>query len=294
MPPRWHHQLRRHLRNRRSLWLLLAALLSSWNAYVLWLADLYPSFQVLNLFLWFGCLIALEDRLPDLWPRPSRLSAMGGGLLVVVLLLRGSWMLNQQDRFGYLILPGAVLALALLNRPWRQLGLFTQPLLIALLMPVLSRLTSLSDLFSRITAGCTWLLLTAIGTGPVIQGVDISLGSAGVTVSGACSGVDQLALSLAVAITFLMVFPLQRWRHRLLVLLLAVLAAVAVNVVRITLLALLVMLPEQSGKPVFDFFHESMGSLVFSLAAVWILGWFYTALVDRELAERQRLREGVS
>ena len=66
------HLLHRHLGNRRSLWLLLAALLSSWNAYVLWLADLYPSFQVLNLFLWFGCVIALEDRLPELWPRPSR------------------------------------------------------------------------------------------------------------------------------------------------------------------------------------------------------------------------------
>jgi len=293
MVDRLRHLLRRHGGNRRSLWLLLATLLSSWNAYVLWLADFYPSFQVLNLFLWFGCVIALEDRLPELWPRPSRASAACGALLVLLLLWRGSWILNQQDRFGYLILPGAVLALALLNRPWRQLGLFAQPLLIALLMPVLSRLVVFSDLLSSITAVLTWVLLTALGTAPVIQGVDIALGSGAVTVSGACSGVDQLAISLAVAIIFLMVFPLQRWTHRLLALLVAVLAAVAVNMVRITLLALLVMLPDQSGKAAFDFFHESMGSLIFSLAAVWIFGWFYTLLVDREIAQRQRLSEEV-
>jgi hypothetical protein len=47
-----------------------------------------------------------------------------------------------------------------------------------------------------------------------------------------------------------------------------------------------VAVPEDWGEQGFDFFHDSYGSLVFSLIAVFILGWGYTKLIDRELAGR--------
>ena len=92
--------------------------------------------------------------------------------------------------------------------------------------------------------------------------------------------------TLAVGLIFLMVFPLRLWPHRWLVLGVAVLSALLVNVARITLLALLVALPERSGMGAFDFFHDSMGGLLFSLVSVSATGWCHIALIDRELAQR--------
>lgn len=64
------HLRTHHGGNRRSLWLLLAGLLFTWSALQLYWIDVDPSFQLLNLLIWFGCTIALEDQLPLLWPPP--------------------------------------------------------------------------------------------------------------------------------------------------------------------------------------------------------------------------------
>jgi cyanoexosortase A len=281
------HQLRRHAGNRRSLWLLLALLLFSWSALQLHWADVDPKFQLLNLLIWFGCTIALEDQLPLLWPRPSRVSLLLGGGMIGFALWRGSWLLNQQDRFLYLLVPLLVWGLALLNRPFSRLRCFVVPGVIALLFPVGYRLSSLHPYLERPTAQLSWLLLTALGFEPVLSGREVMLSTGGVAITGTCTGIDQIVVSLVVVLIFLMVFPLRRWRHRLAALLIALVSAVVVNAVRIALLALLVAVPEDWGSQAFDFFHDSYGSLVFSLIAVFVLGWGYTKLIDVELSNRQ-------
>jgi exosortase/archaeosortase family protein len=105
--------------------------------------------------------------------------------------------------------------------------------------------------------------------------------------------VDQLAICLVVAVIFLLVFPLRRRPHQLLALLVAAAAALAVNAVRIAILALLVAVPERGGMAAFEFLHDSYGGLVFSLIAVGIFGWFYTLLVDRELADASLHQSGL-
>lgn len=280
----WSAVIRRHGSNRRSLWLLLAALLFGWNTAVLGLAGVAPDTQVLNLLLWFGCLIALEDRLHELWPRPSRSSLLVGGVLLTLTLLRGDFATTGQDRFIYLELPLLVLGLALLNRQFRELRIFMVPLVISLLLPLTRVLFATHPLIIPLTSVLTWTTLSGLGFAPQINGATITMPNGAVEIGGNCTGIDQIIFTLSVALIFLMVFPLRRWLHRWFVLVVAVVAAVQVNVVRISILALLVNLPDESGMPAFTFFHDSMGGLLFSIVSVAVMGWCHTALIDRELA----------
>lgn len=282
--PAWRHQWHRHAGNRRSLWLLLAVLLFSWTTLQFTWADLSPNVQVLNLMVWFGCLIALEDQLSALWPRPSRLSLFCGSALLASVLWRGSWITSVHDRFTYLVPTLLLLGLALLSQSGQRLRMFRVPLVISLLFPLGMRLLTFADHLQGLTTMLSWMVLASLGFNPLVSGNQISLPTGSVSIAGYCTGVDQLAICLVVAVIFLLVFPLRRWLHQFLALLVAAAAALGVNSVRIAILALLVAVPERGGMAVFDFLHDSYGGLVFSLIAVGIFGWFYTQLVDRELA----------
>lgn len=281
---RWMAWIRRHGSNRRSLWLLLAGLLFIWNTTLLWLADVSPDTQVLNLLLWFGCAIALEDRLGCLWPRPSRASFLTGTLLITITLLRGDWTTTVQDRFFYLFLPLAVVGLSLLSRPFRSLRLFVVPIVISTLLPLTRALFATHPLITPTTTTITWLNLRILGFSPRLEIPFIYLDNAGVEVGGNCTGIDQVVFTLSVALIFLMVFPLRSWPHRLLIIGLAITTALLVNVQRISLLAWLVNLPDERGMDGFRFFHDSVGGLLFSLVSVSIVAWAHMALIDRELA----------
>jgi exosortase/archaeosortase family protein len=243
--------------------------------------------QVLNLLLWFGCVIALEDRMQDLWPRPSRASFWVGSLLLLIMLLRGDWTTNTQDRFVYLMLPLSTVALALLNRPFHALRIFRVPLVIAFLLPITRVFFSTHAVITPVTTVLTWLTLTTMGFSPIMSKANIFMGNSGVEIAGNCTGIDQIVFTLSVALIFLMVFPLSRWPHRWLVLGVAVFSALIVNVMRISLLTWLVSLPNDSGTWAFEFFHDSVGGLLFSLISVSVMGWCHTALIDRELSARR-------
>lgn len=284
--PRWPRRTGlASLADRRGLWLVVVGLLFCWNTALLWSSEQPVNTQVLNLLLWLGLWIALEDQAKVLVPRPSRSSAFAGALVIALTLVRGGWISNDQDRFIYLVLPLLVLGLACLNRPlaqWRQFGV---QILIALLLP-LSRLITglLPAVLNPLTAKLTWALLYSLGFETVLVGDEVRLGSGGVRVLGPCSGVEQMIFTLSVVVIFLLVFPLLRPRHIVWVLLASIALAVGVNVARIALLAYCTSMPAKSGMPAFYFLHDSYGSLLFSLLAVSLEGWFYLKLLDRELS----------
>ena len=272
--------------DRRFLWLLLAGLAFGWNVAVFWLSNQLETTQVLNLLLWLGIWMALEDQGPSLWPRPSRASAFGGTLLLVLTVARSSLATNNQDRFIYLVLPLLAIGLALLNRPPGQWRRFWKPLAIALLLPLSRLITSgfVSALLIPVTAKLTWGLLYALGFRAFLNGVEVQFGSGGVLVASGCSGVEQLIFTVSMVLIFLLVFPLKRLLHIALVITASIVGAVLVNGVRIALLAYCTSWPDKAGMPAFTFLHDSYGSLLFSLVAVSIVGWIYLKLLDRELA----------
>jgi cyanoexosortase A len=281
---RLRHLWERNRSNRRSLWLLLAGLIFIWITLLFTWAGFSPNHQVLNLMIWFGAVIALEDQMPALWPRPSRFSFLSGAALLAAVLLRGSFIASVHDRFTLLLLPLVLVALGLINQPLRRARMFVVPFIITLLFPFGLRVLELADYLQGITAQLSWLMLMAIGFEPLVTGNKLLLASGGVTITGYCTGVDQLMICLVVAVIFLLVFPLRYWHHRFIALMVATVAALVVNGVRISLLAWLVSLPDQAGMSGFEFLHDSYGGLVFSLIAVGIFGWVYTMMVDREIA----------
>jgi cyanoexosortase A len=279
--------LRRHGSNRRSLWLLLAALLFTWATSVLMVAQLSPSIQLLNLMVWFGCATSLEDQLARLYPSPSRSSLAAGTALITYSLARGFAITSEHDRFIYMMIPAIITGLAMLNKPLAMLRMFRVPIVISLLFPISLRILTLEDAFVDITSTISWAILAAIGFDPVLEGNRISMPTGSVTIGGYCTGVDQIAICLVVAVIFLLVFPLQKWMNRLAAIAISIVSGFGVNAVRISLLAYLVAIPEKKGMSMFRFMHDSYGSLVFSLIAVGIFGWAYTLLVDQEINERQ-------
>jgi hypothetical protein len=52
---------------------------------------------------------------------------------------------------------------------------------------------------------------------------------------------------------------------------------------RISLLAVFTSFNSPTGHSLFDFFHEQAGSLIFSGIAVFLLGYLYLAILEREL-----------
>lgn len=276
----------------RNLWLTLAALVAWQNLWVLHSTQEQPKLVLFVVLLWWGALTCMEDRLEHLRPAPSRLSLMLGSALLLWCLWRSQQIMTL-DSVIALLTPLEGLALALLCEPLHRLRRFQQQLLILWLLPLFTLATQASAVSSWLEAGASpfaaslaasllsWLGLEAVSDGRLVR---TATGS--VSVAGACSGIDQIAQVLAIAVIFLLAFPLRRPLHHLLVWTGAVVLPVLLNGVRIALLARIAPGPRQTVGDTswwFDFFHEEMGSLIFSGLSVFFFGALYLALIEREL-----------
>ena len=97
------------------------------------------------------------------------------------------------------------------------------------------------------------------------------------------SGAVQLIQVGIVTLILLLAFPLQRWRHRLAMLLLPPLLALLCNGARVALLAWLTLLPPAPQRFWFAFTHEDAGSLLIGGVAMTLTVLLHLALVEREL-----------
>jgi cyanoexosortase A len=136
---------------------------------------------------------------------------------------------------------------------------------------------------SLLTARMSSFWLGSLGLQTLVQGRTVLLQNGGVTVLGGCNGLDMIAQIISVSLIFLMAFPIRSHVSRLLVLLAAPLIGLVANTLRIALLALITTTGQGNGDWWFDFFHDEMGSLVFSGVAVYALGIVYMQLIEREL-----------
>jgi exosortase/archaeosortase family protein len=84
-------------------------------------------------------------------------------------------------------------------------------------------------------------------------------------------------------VIFQLAFPLRSFLSRVIVFSFAPLIGLASNTIRIAILALCVANGNGKGSGLFRFFHDDIGSLVFSGIAVFIFGILYMRLLEREL-----------
>lgn len=268
----------------RNLWLLLAGALATQNIAVFHSSQ-SANTAVLAILVWGGALVCLEDRLDQLQLRPSRTARWLGMALVLWVLLRTSLVL-QWDGLLYALAPMGGLALALLARPCRQLGLFRDALLCLLLLPGFALLMRLlpEQPISLLTASLSGLLLNSLGIAVVVDQRSVLMApGGGVQVLAACNGLDMIALVFCTAIIFLLAFPIRSKLSRLIVLAAAPLIGLLSNTIRIAILALVAGSGNGKGSFWFDFFHQDTGSLIFSGVAVFVFGLCYLRLLEVEL-----------
>lgn len=276
----------------RRCWLLCAALVASGSIARAWQLQA-PDLALMVTLVWFGAFCCLEDRLASLRPRPDA----AGFVLALSMLLLAQWRQEglMDPSLVVLLLPLLQgIALALLLSPIRQMGFWCEPLLaLALLaLPRLPQWFVPDELLSLVMARLAQVLLFSFGVDASVQGPRLLLRGGAVELSGACSGSGMMAQLLVVGGLFALLFPLvpgrRRWLALAVVLAVAPLFALPANTLRIALLALINATPSPQGAWWFAFFHEGMGSLLFSLLAVTLFAPLYFRLQDRLLARQPR------
>lgn len=267
----------------RNLWLLLAAAVATQNLGV-FQSSQSEHVTVYALLVWGGALICMEDQLEELNPDPSPAGMILGSLLLLAVMARSTLVLYS-DGTLYLLAPLAGLALAMLCTPLHRLGRFRDSLVTLLLIPGFMILMKLipDRPMSVLTARMSSFWLSILGFDNVVRDRTVMLPTGGVEVLPACNGVDMIAQVVGISIIFLLAFPIRSRLSRLVLLTSAPLIGLASNTIRIAVLALCVSAGQGKGTPLFRFFHDDLGSLVFSGVAVFVFGSLYMRLLEREL-----------
>jgi cyanoexosortase A len=268
----------------RNAWLFIAATVAIQNIVVFHISQ-NESMTVFSILIWGGILICMENLIDELHPSPNFVVALFASLLLLFVLFRTSLILYS-DGVLFLMPPIAVIALVLLVKEPRSLHEFSDSLLCVLLFPAYALLNRIipEGPLSLLTAKGAAFWLSILGLEPIVNGRDVLLKDGGVTVLGACNGLDMIAQVVCISIIFLLAFRLRSLTSRFLVLSLAPLIGLFSNTIRIALLT--VISANGSGKGYgfwFDFFHKDTGSLIFSGLAVFIFGSLYMRLLENEL-----------
>ena len=268
----------------RNLWLLLALLVATQNSAVFHTSQ-SANVTVLAVMIWGGALICIEDQLDDLEPSPGLFGLLVGSTLLLWILARTAVILHW-DGLIYMLAPLAGLALSLLCLPLSKLGRFRDPLLCLLLLPSFALLMRVlpEEPLSLLTARGAGFWLSILGLDVAVEGRSVMLPGGGVQVLAACNGLDMMAQILCVGLIFMLAFRINSWVSRLLLFTAAPAIGLVANTIRIALLAGCASVGQGKGSPLFTFFHDETGSLVFSGVAVFVYGLLYINLLERELA----------
>jgi cyanoexosortase A len=268
----------------RNAWLFIAATVAIQNIVVFHTSQ-NESTTVFALLIWGGVLICMEDLIEELHPSPNFVVALLASIMLLFVLFRTSLILHS-DGVLFILPPIAALALVLLANEPRTLYKFKDSLFCVLLFPAYALLFRImpEGPLSLLTAKVAAFWLSILGLDPIVNGRDVLLKSGGVTVLGACNGLDMIAQVVCISVIFLLAFRLRSLTLRILVLSLAPLIGFLSNTIRIALLTVISANGSGHGYGFwFDFFHKDSGSLVFSGLAVFVFGSLYMRLLEHEL-----------
>jgi cyanoexosortase A len=244
-----------------------------------------PDFLVLTILVWLGAWICADDEIQQLRVNPTNAGALVGIIILVSSLFRASVVIGR-DMTISILAPLMVVGLALLVNPPRfAMHQFGKAILSISCLPLAVLITRfIPELaLSQVTALSSGMLLQAVGFDAYIEGRVLTLSKGSVVVANTCNGVSILTMTIIVSFIFTLAFPLVRRRDILEVTLIAPILGFLSNVVRVSLLALIIGESVPWRDSLFDFFHESMGSLLFAGVAIAAFGKFYLFLIDKQL-----------
>ena len=195
-------------------------------------------------------------------------SFFGASLISLVLLKSAS--LYGRDFFLYISPLISGLGLGLLASGMTGLKQYWQELVILCVLAIPPQLPSLLIDVPYLTAKFASYTLWYLGFPVSRQGANVILSQGSVHVDPGCSGVTVMLQLLGLAFIFLVMFP-TNLSQKIFVPVVAILIGFVVNGVRV---ALMVFLVTFSHPEAFVYWHVGDGSLIFSLIAVMIFGFF--------------------
>jgi cyanoexosortase A len=285
----WSRQwLLQHWRNRppatpRNLWLLIAAVVATQNLAVFHTSQSANN-TVYALLVWGGAVICMEDQIETLEPCPNLLSLIFGTIILILVLARTAVVLHWEGII-FALPPIAGFGLALLCFPISRILRLRDSLLTLLLVPGFALIMRIlpEEPISLLTAKLSGSWLQFLGFDVLVKGRTVMIPGGGVQVLGECNGLDMMSQILCISIVFLLAFPIRSNMSRLFLLTAAPIIGMVSNSFRIAVLTVCTMFGSGKGSSIFKFFHEDAGSLVFSGIAVFVFGWLYLFMLEREL-----------
>jgi cyanoexosortase A len=267
----------------RNLWLLLSAAVAIQNLSV-FQSSQNEHITVFAALVWGGALICMEDQLEDLEPSPGMLGMIAGGIVLVWVLARSSVVLHW-DGLIFILAPIAGISLALLCRPLSEITMFKNSMLCLAMLPVFNIVIKLipEAPLSILTAHASSFWLGMLGFDNIVKDRTVYLPDGGVEVLPSCNGLDMLAQLVCIAIIFQLAFPLRSLLGKVAIFTLAPVVGFASNTIRIAILALCTANGSGKDSQLFKFFHDDLGSLLFSGVAVFVFGLLYMRFLEREL-----------
>ena len=268
----------------RNLWLLIAGAVATQNIVAFYTSQ-NESMTIFSVLIWGGALICMEDLIEHLHPKPNTIAAILASVVLLFVLLRTSLVLHA-DGILFVLAPLAAFALVLLIEKPKSLFRFRDSLLCMLLFPANALLNRLIPEvpMSLLTAKLSAFWLSILGLDPMVNGREVLLKGGGVTVLGACNGLDMISQVICISIIFLLAFRLRSLTSRFIILLLAPIIGLISNTLRIALLTIFSANGSGHGYGFwFDFFHKDTGSLIFSGLAVFVFGTIYMRFLEHEL-----------
>ncbi|PSB04818.1 cyanoexosortase A [Merismopedia glauca] len=233
----------------------------------------------ISLIYWLavGSLI-WEKRATLVWRNDLSACILGSFLLLIVLFKSILPAVDSKFLYTAPLLSG--LGLALIASGFHQLKQYWQELLILFCL-VINKITIAflgSINLAEYTAKFSTLLLWYSGFQVGREGVNIILPNQVIEVYTACSGVEAIAQMEALALLFIIMFPLSLTK-KIIVPLIAMVIGFVVNCIRVVIMSLLAANSQQEA---FDYWHEGDGSLVFSLIAALVFAGFCYLLLRSE------------
>lgn len=279
-------RLHQAFRGNRSLWMVAASLQAILSIWLVQNTQHTPSLTLLCLVVWGGATICIEDELEGLTLAPSRMSVLAGLILLGYATWRSGLILDKDTSIFMLpVVQG--LGLAMLTRPIRQLGSLREPLFVLSLFPLQAVLTRVLPEYwmSVLTGRISQLLLLLLGENAEASGQVVAVGERAVFITGSCNSIDLIAQLTAIAIVFVLAFPIRSSRAKLSYIALAPAVAVVINAIRIAILAAVHGSELTNREQLFHFLHDEWGALVFAGIATMLMGQIYLSMIDRHLSK---------
>ena len=181
-------------------------------------------------------------------------------------------------------MPLGILTISFIGRSVNAPLSFRNIIIISFLLP-LRRLFFyiFNPILIFITKHLTWFLLFVLGADPNIVGRSIFIGGSELVISDGCGGTDNLYFVISAVVIYKIIFSLKKYQNIVFMYSATLLIPILTNMIRNTLLALIITLNINIRDKMFNFFHDSYGSLIFSFISLSIISYLYFKLLNREL-----------